>query len=318
MTTPDARRVAIGSWAPDYGSPVGTEAVAGDPGTATPADVDAAVEVPAGKWRPQSVVRPPAEVVRFVDGVRRIDARIWVRDDGAEHPGIAASCAAGVACCDDRAVIESCEVRRVAVVAHPSPPGLTAPGFGTYVGRSVEDASDLALSQALQDDMGALEQVVAAKAPPADLVVVDGPLRVRPLGAATVGYVKTHRTAYLSGAPAAVVGQLRPGERTPLFRISSGRWTKLSWYLRLPGVVDHPWEAVARLEVMGDTNVEAARDLADLSAATLPRFASQQYKDPRAPQNLHPIAALEQQLRRRLGDSAMAIRALRRGAAALG
>ena len=35
---------------------------------------------------------------------------------------------------------------------------------------------------------------------------------------------------------------------------------------------------------------------------TLPRFASSPYKDPRAPQNLTPIAGLERKLRGMLGD----------------
>jgi hypothetical protein len=49
-------------------------------------------------------------------------------------------------------------------------------------------------------------------------------------------------------------------------------------------------------------------------AATLPRFASQPHNDPRAPQNLHPIAGLERELKRRLGDPLLLERALRQAA----
>ena len=42
--------------------------------------------------------------------------------------------------------------------------------------------------------------------------------------------------------------------------------------------------------------------LADRLSATLPRFASVPQKEDRAPQNLHPIAGLERELRHRLGD----------------
>jgi hypothetical protein len=49
-------------------------------------------------------------------------------------------------------------------------------------------------------------------------------------------------------------------------------------------------------------------------AATLPRFASQPHNDPRAPQNLHPIAGLERELRRCLGDPILLERALRQAA----
>jgi hypothetical protein len=39
-----------------------------------------------------------------------------------------------------------------------------------------------------------------------------------------------------------------------------------------------------------------------MSAAVLTEFASLAVRDPRAPQNLVPIGAIEQELRRRLGD----------------
>ena len=312
------RRLAIGTWSPDYGAPVPAEAPVGDPDQATPAAVDVTVERTAEDWSPIPAHGDRAGVVQFVDGVRRIDARLWLTVDGVTGPGIAASYAAGVVCCDEDASVRGCEIRRTAVVAHPEPVAIPVPGLGTYRPRSVEDPSDAALTQALQEDMAALEQAVAGAQAAADLTVVDGPLRVRPAGPDTVGYIKRHHTVYLSGRCADVVAALRPGERTPVFRISSGRWSKLSWYLRLPGDVDHPWEAVARLEVVGDVHVAAAARIADRSAATLPRFASEPYKDARAPQNLHPIAALERALRRRLGDPALVERALRRAARPLG
>ncbi len=54
--------------------------------------------------------------------------------------------------------------------------------------------------------------------------------------------------------------------------------------------------------------------MANLSQATLPRYASVEYKDSRAPQNLYPIAGLERDLRRRLGDTRLLYRALRAAA----
>ena len=54
-----------------------------------------------------------------------------------------------------------------------------------------------------------------------------------------------------------------------------------------------------------------AQLLADRTAAMLPRFASEPHIDPRAPQNLVPIGALERELRRRLGDKNFVFRALR-------
>ncbi len=55
-------------------------------------------------------------------------------------------------------------------------------------------------------------------------------------------------------------------------------------------------------------------ELANLSQAVLCRYASVEYKDARAPQNLYPIAGLEKELRRRLGDPRLLYRALRAAA----
>ena len=59
------------------------------------------------------------------------------------------------------------------------------------------------------------------------------------------------------------------------------------------------------------TSLAEARAVADRATATLPRFASQGHKDPRAPQNLYPIGGLEKELKRRLGDPRLWYRALR-------
>ena len=53
-----------------------------------------------------------------------------------------------------------------------------------------------------------------------------------------------------------------------------------------------------------------------LLTSILPRFASEPHKEPRAPQNLYPIAGLEHHLRHRLGDPHLLERALRVTAAA--
>src|SRR5690606_22340237 len=117
-----------------------------------------------------------------------------------------------------------------------------------------------------------------------------------------VGYIKTHHVGYLPVGLDRVVGALAPGERTPLFVATSLSWSRYSWYVRLPGAEGHPWAGVVRCEVAAEGTVADAAAVADRVAATLPRFASQAHKDPRAPQTLHAIAGLERELRRRLGD----------------
>jgi hypothetical protein len=146
-----------------------------------------------------------------------------------------------------------------------------------------------------------------------DLLVLDGPLRGRAHLPRTLGFIKTHHSQYLPAAQHAVVGSLGPGERTPVFLMGTN-WDRFSWYLRLPSAPGAPWAGVARVECGAGLAPGEAVALADLSQVTLPRFASREYKDGRAPQNLYPIAGLERSLRRRLGDPTFLYRSLRRAA----
>jgi hypothetical protein len=59
---------------------------------------------------------------------------------------------------------------------------------------------------------------------------------------------------------------------------------------------------VARLEISETTGLADAVRVADLTARMLPRLASTPERDPRAPQNLVSVGALERHLRHRLGD----------------
>jgi uncharacterized protein len=72
---------------------------------------------------------------------------------------------------------------------------------------------------------------------------------------------------------------------------------------------------VVRCELPAAGSVAAAVARADVVSACLPRFASQAHKEPRAPQNLVPIAGLEHRLRHLLGDPIVLERALRVAAA---
>jgi hypothetical protein len=317
-------RFAVETWAPDYGPPVG-DAVLGD----SAATVELAAEVPPADWQPIDPTRPPARRALFVDGVQRIDARVWVTDDdGISHLGVCASWAAGVVCCDDRAEVVSAEVRRgVLVPGYEGDTDAIVTQHGRYRVHAVPDIGDDAVGLALGQHRGDLEGRVAAAVsrPPVDdgeqppepapdeLLVVDGPLGGRRHVPGTVGYVKAHHVSYLQPAQQLVVGALAAGQRTPLFTVGDKRF-RWSWYLRLPGPATHPWWGVVRCEADGELDVEAATALADRVAATLPRFASQPHKDARAPQNLHPIAGLERELRRRLGDALLLERSLRRAA----
>lgn len=308
--------LSIEGWSPEFGSPV--EADADD---VPAAQVDPAAELPAEEWRP---LGPAADVpqparIHFVDGVRRIEARVWMSHGGEPSLGICASYAAGVVRCGRRAKIVSARVRR-GFFGKAGVPDLVTRA-GAFPGCPVADDDIQQLVNGLQERMGQLEIEVAETALPAAsrpsrddaLMVVDGPLRGRQRIAGAIGYVKSHRVQYLSGRPRATVARLGPGQRTPVFLIQT-TWTRYSWYLRLTEAEGHPWAGIVRCEAWHDTGLQQARRLANATAAVLPRFASEPHKDDRAPQNLYPIAGLERELRRRLGDPGVVYRALRRTA----
>jgi len=305
-------KIAVESWDPSYGTEVGsTELLPSD------ATVDAAVELDPQQWRPLAPAPDAAAAsVVFIDGVRRIDAFIWVTDDdGTSRPGICASYAAGCVRAAERATVVKLEVRR-GLFTSASMEALDTRA-GPFAPHAVAGDAPAELSNGLQHRLGDLEiEVATALGDGAELVVIDGPLHGRQAVPSAIGYVKTHRVSYLPAELTRTIQDLAPGERTPIF-LTTTSWSRHSFYLRLPGPVEHPWSGIVRIEISADRPFLDVRGLAERAAATLPRFASEPHKEPRAPQNLFPIAGLERELRRRLGDAAFVHRALRAAAAAL-
>ncbi|TDB75622.1 hypothetical protein [Micromonospora sp. KC723] len=311
MTGP---RLFVDAWDPSYGASF--EAAPGGPATPSSAQVDPDVELPAVDWRAIGTrpgLRAP-DVVLLVDGVRRIDASVWTaEEDGASYPGVAASYAAGVVRCDlerGAAELAGARVGRGLFTASPSA-GEVVCGRVRYPVHRVGGAGELSkLPAAVQAPLTALEvEVSDAARVDGDLLVVDGPLRARRQLPRTLGYIKTQHSQYLDARLTSVVTGLRPGERSPVFRLGTA-WGGWSWYLRLPVSLGAPWAGIVRMECSAELPPEEAVALADLSLVTLPRFASSPYKDPRAPQNLVPIAGLERRLRALLGDARLLHRAL--------
>lgn len=304
----------VDPWDPGYG--VADE----QDGRESTARLDLGYELPAGRWRPldPAGTAPMPAAVLFLDGVRRIDARVWVHvPDGARGapqpvPGVAASLAAGLVRCDGAASIVGVTVDRSLYTAAEDATDLPT-RYGRYTVRRSPGGLDQ-LTLAVQRRLSELEVELAtswrASATADDLLVVDGPLRGRTHLPRTVGYVKTHNKSYLPADQARVVAELRPGQRTPIFAMGTS-WERLSWYLRLPGPGGAPWSAVVRLECAADLAHDDAVALAEVTARLLPSLASTPHKDPRAPQNLVPIGGLERTLRHRLGDAALLYRSLR-------
>ncbi len=314
-------RFAVESWAPEYGAPMGDEATLE---AEAPADVD--VEVPAAEWAPRSPA-PTArrlESLLFVDGVRRIDAHLWVTgDDGDARHGICASYAAGAVRCDGAARLVEARVRRGLFCATEGAEPLNT-RHGTFDLHVSPDDDPVKLSLLLQARMGALEAQVAQAAGDDGVtsegggevvVVVDGPLKVGHRSPGMVGYVKTHRQHYGPQVVRDVVARLATGQRSPLLLVGE-RQPRFTWYLRLPTAATHAWAGVVRVETPAELPVLEAASLADDLALTLPAYASVAHKDPRAPQNLVPIGGLERELRRRMGDQALIFRALQEAASA--
>lgn len=301
----------VDPWDPSYG--IANELEGLEP---TSAEINATVEVPAEDWAPMDPADLLADSVLFIDGVRRIEARVWL-DDGAggSHPGICASYAAGAMRCDGSACLGPVVIERGLFTTFGNAEVVES-SAGAFPVRLAAAEGMEALSLALQERMGMAEVAAAEEASreaPADLLVVDGPLRGRQHLNHAVGYVKTHHVAYLPPDLHAIVGKLVPGQRSPLFVLGTS-WSRLAWYFRLPGSSGAPLSGVVRCECSPDFAPPMATSLADTATRTLQRFASEPHKDPRAPQNLYPIGGLERELRRRLGDSEIIYRALRRSA----
>jgi len=338
-------RFSVDGWDPSYGASLELEGQLEE----STARIEAGVELPADRWRPidPDATGPLPDALLFVDGVRRVEAQVWIDGDalpadpstGEVSPGeptaaLCASYAAGVVCCCAAgAHLMASERRRglFSVAPHASEILTRAGGYQAHHVKIKRAGAPVmtALSQSLQRRLAEVEVEVAKRArgaadektapsghPPrstSDLLIVDGPLKDRQHLERALGYIKSHHATYLPPELNAVVGMLAPGQRTPAFLMGTS-WDRHSWYLRLPGPSGAPWSGVVRIECPATLPVAEVTRLAGLSQRCLGRFASAAYKDSRAPQNLYPIAGLERELRRRLGDPRLLYRALREAA----
>lgn len=294
----------VAQWSPEYGMPV-------DPDLEDASDrVEVGLELPSGEWRGILPDLDPAEDVLFVDGVRRVDASLWIdQPEGRPALGLAATYAAGAVRSNGHAQVVAASVDR-GLFTSAAGAGDVVTRAGVYGVRATTGQSPEELWLGIQQRMGELEGTIAAAQQGAELVVVDGPLSHRRHVEGAIGYVKREHVEYLPAELWDIKYGLAVGRRTPIFLTP---WSRYSWYVRLArgaGVA----EGLVRCEVAADIDLVAAVRLADRVTATLPRFSSAPHKDPRAPENLYPIAGLERELRRRLGDQHLLYRALRRAA----
>jgi len=298
---------SVESWAPEYGSSLNVSSIED-----TEDQADATVERALDEWTPidpAPATRP--DEIAFIDGIQRIDARIWIHENGISTPAVCVSLAAGATvCAPGTATTHGVQVVRSLIAPASSNAAPIVTRHAAYELVPAQDTTPEATYLAIHGRRTELE-VGVARSVSCGLIVFDGPLRGYS-DPQSVGYIKTHHKVYLPHAVQAVLGDLGDGQRTPIFFLSGGqargRW---SWYLRLPGPRVHPMSGIVRLELPGTGTATEAVQRAEYVSACLPQFASEPHKEPRAPQNLYPISGIERELRRQLGDALLLERSLR-------
>ena len=301
--------VQLDPWQVEYGAEFPFEDLA------EAADDDIAaldVELASDAWR---AIRPDQATrlsqIVFTDGVRRVEARLMIRrQDRLCHGAFGSHAVGAVRVANTDVFFAERRVTRLLVVGAGESIGTAVPVKPdlVYQPLSTADTHPDAPLRVLQEDMRIEEERLGRDLANAGdaLVITDGPLSFEDTSRSPVlGYIKRIFKLYLPRERLGLLAALRAGERTPLFALrSSRRFSRFSWFMRLadpfPGASD--LAGIARLEVSEIVGAEAARRLADASTAILPRFVPSRWRDPRSPQNLLPIGALETALRRQMGD----------------
>ena len=272
---------------------------------------------PVGDWEALEDPAPFTETVFLIDGRERIDQLIVLAD--GRH-GVLFSYAVGaISMRPEWAGLElgPQSLSRVLLVPNEGEaevldlgPGLTyQPVMVASEGISGLIEAGRELRQQAEDRLG--RRLLDAN--PEALAIHDGPLfPTQRWPARQIGFAKTEHRTYLSATEAELLGKLKPGQRTPLFRFP-GRYQHqgsnrsfFGWYVALPLDPSRPFgpeAGLVRLEAALD--MDESEKLARASLAIFCRLASRPFRDPRAPQNLIPVGALEWELGRRLGERAV-------------
>lgn len=273
-------------------------------------DGELAVHDPAPAARP--------DVLAFVDGSMRTEARLTWSTGGTTSVGIAGATSAGAVVCEGASPLRFDEVvcGRYAIWCGGEPVALPEQrgGWSWHAESVAEQAVEAAvdrLQRHMRDDEVAIAERLCRNGV---LTVVDGPLTNVRSGRdlPVIGYVKTHHRRLLPEAQWAEVPRVGVGQRTSVFEVGE-RAELYGTYLRVgdPGPWASPWGGIVRLEVPSGVGVTRAIEVLDGAAAWLPAYASVPHRDPRAPVNLTPVGGLEKRLRHLQGDLRLAVRAVR-------
>lgn len=302
-------QVRLDPWQSDYGSEIPLEL--DEQGEADEA-VDLGVESDPERWQPITPsAREPEGRTIFVDGVRRLEARLIGRSEDRLFHGAFGSYGVGaVEASAGHAWIRTTQIGRVIAFGSGQRVGPIAvlPSLEYLPISSARPDPDGPL-RAIQEQMRLAEERLGKELADAEeaLVIVDGPLSFEEaMRGSAIGYIKRLFRLYLPGSHLALLAALQAGQRTPLFALrSSRRFARYSWFSRVGATAlgESDLSGIVRLEVAETLGSDRARQLADRSTQMLPRFVPPRWRDPRSPQNLLPIGGLEQHLRHRLGDA---------------
>ncbi|MCW5319340.1 hypothetical protein GTQ43_39180 [Nostoc sp. KVJ3] len=264
----------------------------------------------------------------FIDGRRRLDAALVGGDGNTITYGVFGTIAVGAVVVDRTIPKASCieiDVRRVLgfggeqdAVSTPIPCPLGSKAELLYTAiKSNQPNTPEARGAIVQNAMLAAEEQLVSKVnvKNADtLVIRDGALRYES-PTSTLGYIKTMHKQYLSENYAALLWKLLPGQRTPIFHIKDR--SQYSWYLKsgdsqhsAQQLGYHDLHGIVRLELSSKIDIETAKEIANQTCYLIPYYASHPSRDPRAPQNLAPVSALERELGRRMGNAILIKRRL--------
>ncbi|MFH7024138.1 MAG: hypothetical protein ACHBN1_01720 [Heteroscytonema crispum UTEX LB 1556] len=321
-------------WGNDYQPPIDIEEL---PQSAS--EVDATVE--EADWskfcKHRQLPDLPQRLV-FIDGRRRIDAALVGGSGNTVNYGVFGTIAVGAVVVDRTTHTATCAnltIRRIlgfggnreAPKTHiPCPFGsgaeLVYEPTKPYLENNPEIRKNLVQNAMLKAEATLASQQYATQRN--TLVIRDGRLPYNS-PTFTLGYVKTMHKNYLSEKHAALLWELKPGERSPIFLIKEQNRPNWSWYLKSGNFQTnsqrfgyHDLHGVVRLELSSENPLETAVHIADQSTYLIPEYASHPYKDPRAPQNLTPVGALERELGRHMGDANLIKRRLQHFLASVG
>ena len=262
----------------------------------------------------------------FVDGSRRIEARVLLEDEnkqvafgalGSYGVGVVSCCPQGLA----RANFLQWQIKRICTLSggHSINDFELKQTLNKCLGKlnyevvSSQERDADAVLRKLQFEMLNAERLLSSSLVddyPNALIINDGPRPRIGFEPNVIGYLKTSHSIPIGPKKISLIRELEQGQRSPLYLVKGQDATQnyFEWFLRLRD--PHPWlyslAGMVRLQASAGKDpqkrLDNVRQLADWLASKLGNFSSKQHQDPRAPQQLLPIRALETELRRHMGS----------------